>query len=136
LRALPDLKTCQKFSGETEAQQEVWGIMKNEMPSLILDGKICFIRLPPDKLQNFWQVVTMFKRISNWLHGWSEHLRDGGKSVFRNHFAWWIDRTDAPSIGEPITTSFGRFFLLLNKQPSSYEELDKPPNIICECNSL
>jgi hypothetical protein len=31
--------------------------MKNEMPSLLLDEKICFIRLPPDTLQNFWQVI-------------------------------------------------------------------------------
>jgi hypothetical protein len=51
--------------------------MKNEMPSLILDEKICFIRLPANTLQNFWQVVMMFKLIANWLHGWSEHLRDG-----------------------------------------------------------
>jgi hypothetical protein len=28
------------------------------MPSLLLDEKICFIRLPPDTLQNFWQVIT------------------------------------------------------------------------------
>jgi hypothetical protein len=33
--------------------------MKNEMPSLVLDEKICFIRLPPDTLQNFWQVITV-----------------------------------------------------------------------------
>jgi hypothetical protein len=31
--------------------------MKNEMPSLLLDEKICFIRLPPATLQNFWQVI-------------------------------------------------------------------------------
>jgi hypothetical protein len=35
-------------------------IMKNEMSSLLLDEKTCFIRLPPDKLQNFWQVVMFF----------------------------------------------------------------------------
>jgi hypothetical protein len=31
--------------------------VKNEMPSLLLDEKISFIRLPPDTLQNFWQVI-------------------------------------------------------------------------------
>jgi hypothetical protein len=62
-RALPDLTTCQKFSVETEAQQEVGGITKNEMRSLILDGKLCFMRLSADILQNFWQVTTMFKQI-------------------------------------------------------------------------
>jgi hypothetical protein len=25
---------------------------------LLLDEKICFIRLPPDAWQNFWQVIT------------------------------------------------------------------------------
>jgi hypothetical protein len=34
------------------------GIMKNEMPSLLLDEKICFIRLSPDTWQNFWQVTA------------------------------------------------------------------------------
>ncbi len=29
------------------------------MPSLLLDEKICFIRLPLDTLQNFWQVITL-----------------------------------------------------------------------------
>jgi hypothetical protein len=33
-------------------------IMKKEMASLLLDEKICFIRLPPHTLQNFWQVIT------------------------------------------------------------------------------
>jgi hypothetical protein len=37
------------------------GIMKNEMPSLLLDVKIPFIRLLPNTLQNFWQVIQ-FKR--------------------------------------------------------------------------
>ncbi len=33
--------------------------MKNEMASLLLlDEKICFIRLCPDTLQIFWQVIT------------------------------------------------------------------------------
>jgi hypothetical protein len=32
--------------------------MKNEMASLLLDERICFIRLPPDTLQNFWQFIT------------------------------------------------------------------------------
>jgi hypothetical protein len=55
----PDVKTCQKFSGETKAKQE-GGIMKNEMLSLLLDEKICFLkRLPPDTLQNFWQLITV-----------------------------------------------------------------------------
>jgi hypothetical protein len=26
---------------------------------LLLDEKICFIRLPPDTLQNFWQVISL-----------------------------------------------------------------------------
>jgi hypothetical protein len=30
--------------------------MENEMPSLLLDVKICLIRLPPNPLQIFWQV--------------------------------------------------------------------------------
>ncbi len=38
--------------------------MKNEMPSLLLDEKTCFIRLPTDKLQNFWQVITFFFTIA------------------------------------------------------------------------
>ncbi len=29
--------------------------MKNEMPSPLLDAKLCFIRFPLDTLQNFWQ---------------------------------------------------------------------------------
>jgi hypothetical protein len=60
LRALPNLKTCQKFSGETQVKQE-GGIMKNKMPSLLLDEKKCFIRLPLDTLQNFWQVIIVSK---------------------------------------------------------------------------
>jgi hypothetical protein len=31
--------------------------MKNKMPSLLLDEKICFIKLCPDTLQNFWQLI-------------------------------------------------------------------------------
>jgi hypothetical protein len=38
---------------ENQANRE-GGIMKNEMPSQLLDEKICFIRLPPDTLQNSW----------------------------------------------------------------------------------
>jgi len=34
--ALPDIKTCQKFSGETEVKQE-GGSMKNQMASLRLE---------------------------------------------------------------------------------------------------
>jgi hypothetical protein len=34
------------------------GIMKNVMPSLLLDGKTCFIKLPLDTLQNFREVIT------------------------------------------------------------------------------
>jgi hypothetical protein len=33
------------------------GIMKNEMLSMLLEKKICFIRSPPDTLQNFRQVI-------------------------------------------------------------------------------
>jgi hypothetical protein len=40
------------------AKEEV-GIMKNEMASLLLDDKLCFICLPPDTLPNFWQVITV-----------------------------------------------------------------------------
>jgi len=40
----------------TERGEGVAGILKNEMPSLVLSEKLSFIRLPPDKLQNFWQV--------------------------------------------------------------------------------
>jgi len=32
--------------------------MKNEMLSLLLDEKTCFIRLPIDKVQKFWQVIN------------------------------------------------------------------------------
>jgi hypothetical protein len=49
---LPDIQWRKR--GETGGG----GIMKNEMPSLLLDEKICFIRLPPDTWQNFWQVIT------------------------------------------------------------------------------
>jgi hypothetical protein len=31
--------------------------MKNEMHSLLLDEKICFITLLQDTLQNLWQVI-------------------------------------------------------------------------------
>jgi hypothetical protein len=31
--------------------------MKNEIPSLLLDEKVCVIRSSPDTLQNFWQVI-------------------------------------------------------------------------------
>jgi hypothetical protein len=31
--------------------------MTNEIPSMLLDEKVCFIRLSPDTLQNFWQVI-------------------------------------------------------------------------------
>jgi hypothetical protein len=37
--------------------EEEGGIMKNEMPSLLLDEKICFLKLPPDILENLWQVI-------------------------------------------------------------------------------
>jgi hypothetical protein len=57
-RALHDVKTCQKFSGETQAKQE-GSIMESEMAAvLLLDEKMCFIRLSPDTLQNFWQLIT------------------------------------------------------------------------------
>jgi len=36
-------------SGESEANRE-GRIMKNKMPSLLLDEKICFIRLPPGQV--------------------------------------------------------------------------------------
>jgi hypothetical protein len=51
--------TCQKHpkNGENHANRER-GIMKNEMSSVLLDEKICFIRLSPDTLQSFWQVIT------------------------------------------------------------------------------
>jgi hypothetical protein len=38
--------------------------MKNEMPSLLLDEKICFIRLPLDTVQNFWQIITLVCGVS------------------------------------------------------------------------
>jgi hypothetical protein len=44
-------------NGENHANRER-GIMKNEMSSVLLDEKICFIRLSPDTLQSFWQVIT------------------------------------------------------------------------------
>ncbi len=43
---------------ENQANREE-GIMKNEMPSLLLDEIICFMRLPPNTLQNFWQVIMI-----------------------------------------------------------------------------
>lgn len=36
------VKDCQRFSGETMAKEE-GGIMKNEMASLLLDDKFCFM---------------------------------------------------------------------------------------------
>lgn len=33
--------------------------MKNEMPSLLMDDKICFVRLVPNTLQNFWHVIML-----------------------------------------------------------------------------
>jgi hypothetical protein len=42
-------------------KQDAGGIMKNEMLSLLLDEKMCFIELTPDTLQNFWQInVSLF----------------------------------------------------------------------------
>jgi hypothetical protein len=35
-----------------------WAIMGKKMTSLLLHEKRCFIRLPPDTLQNFWHVIT------------------------------------------------------------------------------
>jgi hypothetical protein len=43
-------------NGENHANRER-GIMKNEISSVLLDEKIYFIRLSPDTLQNFWQVI-------------------------------------------------------------------------------
>jgi hypothetical protein len=37
---------------------------KKCLTRLLLDEKICFIRLPPDTLQNFWQVIT--RRPNSW----------------------------------------------------------------------
>jgi NAD-dependent dihydropyrimidine dehydrogenase PreA subunit len=43
-------------------KHQLFYISKDEMPSLLLlDEKICFIRLPPDTLQNFWQIITTEK---------------------------------------------------------------------------
>ncbi len=44
-------------NGESHANRER-GILKNEMSSMLLDEKICFERLSPDTLQNFWQDIT------------------------------------------------------------------------------
>jgi hypothetical protein len=42
-----------------QRQNREGGIMKNEMSSLLLDEKICFIRLPSDDtLHNFWKVIN------------------------------------------------------------------------------
>jgi hypothetical protein len=50
---------CKDLPEITEAKQE-GGIMKTEMPSsVLLDEKICLLRLPTDTLQNFWQVITV-----------------------------------------------------------------------------
>jgi hypothetical protein len=40
-------------SMENLRQNRKGGIMKNEMPSLFLDEKICFIGSPPNTFQNF-----------------------------------------------------------------------------------
>jgi hypothetical protein len=34
------------------------------MASLLPDEKICFIRLRPDALQNFWQVISLLIPLS------------------------------------------------------------------------
>jgi len=44
--------------GENQANTE-GGAMKNEMPSLLLDEKKCSIRLPPNTLQIFWQIIMI-----------------------------------------------------------------------------
>jgi hypothetical protein len=45
---------CIQTGLKTDIRGETGGaIMKNEMPSLLVDEKLCFIRLPPDTLQNF-----------------------------------------------------------------------------------
>jgi hypothetical protein len=45
------------------------GIMKNEMLSVLLEKKKCFIRSPPDTLQNFQQVSEILSQIvaSMWV---------------------------------------------------------------------
>ncbi len=53
--ASPDVMTYHKFGGEIEEKQEA-DITKNDIPSLLLDEKISFIRLPLNTLQMFWQV--------------------------------------------------------------------------------
>jgi hypothetical protein len=70
---LHDVKICQKFSAE--AKQD-GGITKNKMPSL--DEKICFIRLPPDTLQNVWQVVTLEKTTGRKFEGEFEREKNDG----------------------------------------------------------
>jgi hypothetical protein len=51
-------------NGENHANRER-GIMKNEMSSVLLDEKICFIRLSPDTFQNIWQVIMDLKSCSS-----------------------------------------------------------------------
>jgi hypothetical protein len=47
---------CHPKNEVNKANREV-GFMKNEIPSLLMDEKVCFMRLSPDTLQNFWQVI-------------------------------------------------------------------------------
>jgi hypothetical protein len=58
--------------------------MKNEMPSLLLDEKICFIRLPPDTLQNSWKVIMktlMYGLVDNQFIQWCLSVKDLKASV-------------------------------------------------------
>jgi len=49
-------KDLPEIQWKKDAKQEgEGGIMKNEMPSLLLDETICFIRLSLDTWQNFWR---------------------------------------------------------------------------------
>jgi hypothetical protein len=105
-RASPHIKTCEKFSGETEAKQEEGGghyekrkchpknevnkanrevgFMKNEIPSLLMDEKVCFMRLSPDTQQNFWQVIPT---------KWKSRELNQNTFPFPGHSPWWVQGT-------------------------------------------
>jgi len=81
-------KTCQKLKWRN--QGEIGGgyyEKRNALPAP-LDEKIYFIRLPPDTLQNFWQVITrvvwffLFERTSGSVLTF--------KNLWRLGCIWWF----------------------------------------------
>jgi hypothetical protein len=77
--------------------------MKHKMALVLLDEKICFIRLPPDTLQNFWlelagldfnyNVTTSWSLMSGWNHNVMIKAGQYGKKL-QNIISWVLAQGD------------------------------------------